>query len=71
MDKIIDEIIKSLEEVKNRPYINSMDIGDLGNEIGIVLGKHLKDSDAKSSLHFGIDHGIDLSSIIKGGKDGS
>jgi len=41
MDKLIDEIIKSLEEVKNKPYITSMDVGDLGNEIGIVLGKHL------------------------------
>jgi hypothetical protein len=57
--KVATEIIKGLQE---EPY---MDLSDVGNIIGIVLGNNYisKSSDDGNDLKgflFGINHGIDL-----------
>lgn len=37
-----------------------LDIGDVGNEVGIAIGKHIKNEDDKSFFVSGIYHGISL-----------
>jgi hypothetical protein len=55
--KIMKEIRKQLKSVEY-----SGDISDIGNEIGIVLGKHIKDDNLDLRLFtFGIKHGVSLS----------
>jgi hypothetical protein len=62
MKSIIKEIIEQLNSVK---YENG-DLSDIGNEIGIILGKYLEEDklgyELSSFIH-GIEHGI---SITKG-----
>ena len=55
MDEITKQIISQLKNVK---YTNG-DISDLGNEIGIVIGRLSKD-DIKD-FKMGFSHGISLS----------
>jgi len=48
---------KITEQISNAKYIG--DIGDVGNEIGIVIGKYNKD-DVEDFI-MGLKHGISLS----------
>ena len=60
---IAREIIKSLENTLELDTYNSADISDIGNEIGIVVGKHLNEKRMGyeySSLIHGINHGISM-----------
>lgn len=60
---IAREIIKSLEDTLELETYNSADISDIGNEIGIVVGKHLNEKRMGyeySSLIHGINHGISM-----------
>ena len=54
MDNTIKEIIEQLQNV-----IYKGDIGDIGNEIGIVIGK-LTPEEIRD-FKFGLSHGISLS----------
>lgn len=50
------------QRLSNLPYDNG-DISDIGNEIGIVLGKHIQDGSfgwEREDLNFGIKHGISI-----------
>ncbi|MCF6185753.1 MAG: hypothetical protein L3J56_14235 [Bacteroidales bacterium] len=53
---IIDEIITSLEKI-TAPVL---DISDVGNEIGIAVGKFIKTDNDKKEFIRGIEHGISL-----------
>lgn len=53
---IISDVITKLQNIKNPMY----DISDIGNEIGIAIGKHIKTEDDKRDLISGIEHGISL-----------
>jgi hypothetical protein len=53
--KILQGLIDGLNEVKY-----SGDISDIGNEVGFLLGKHLKDSEDFKDFTRGLMHGIDL-----------
>lgn len=59
MKEIIKEIIEQLNSVE---YENG-DLSDIGNEIGIVLGKYVEEDklgyELSSFIH-GINHGISL-----------
>ena len=60
---IAREIIKSLEDTLELETYNSADISDIGNEIGIVVGKHLNEKRMGyeyNSLIHGINHGISM-----------
>ena len=65
-----NEIISSIiEKLENSKYMLidvetieiSSDIGDIGNEIGIAIGKHIVDKELdKGDFITGIKHGISL-----------
>jgi hypothetical protein len=58
-EKILNELSSWLQNVT---YKNG-DLSDIGNEIGILLGKHIKEDTIgfeQSSLISGIKHGISL-----------
>jgi hypothetical protein len=60
---IARELIKALEDTLELETYNSADISDIGNEIGIVVGKHLNEKRMGyeySSLIHGINHGISM-----------
>ncbi len=59
---INEEIIAQLVDANNRNQHN-LDLGDVGNEIGIVIAKHFNDNDIgfdKESFISGLKHGISL-----------
>lgn len=50
------------ERLGNLPYKNG-DVSDIGNEIGMILGKYISDNSfgwEKEDFMFGINHGISL-----------
>ncbi len=53
--KTLDKLIEGLSEIKY-----SGDIGDIGNEIGFLLGNKLNDSEDFKEFTRGLLHGIDL-----------
>lgn len=53
---IIDDIIKQLQNIG---YTDG-DLSDVGNEIGIAVGKYIKFGDDKEDFIKGIIHGISL-----------
>ena len=53
---IINDIIKQLENIE---YQNG-DLGDVGNNIGIAVGKYIQFGDDKDDFLHGINHGISL-----------
>jgi len=54
-NKIKEEIKTQLDSAK---YCG--DLSDIGNEIGIVLGKYLTTNDELSDFIHGVNHGISL-----------
>lgn len=58
----VKEVVFTLvTELQNQPY---QDISDVGNIVGLVLGKYIKDDTEEEnnirSFKFGLDHGIEL-----------
>jgi hypothetical protein len=60
MDKIVKEIIEKLSSIDYEA-----DIGDIGNEIGLILGKHTTEKDDINSFFYGVEHGIELAKKAK------
>ena len=57
--KIIEDVIKQLNEI----HYESGDLSDVGNEIGIAIGKYIVDNKMgyeKTDFIHGITHGISL-----------
>lgn len=54
-DLIIEQIICQLQEIHY-----DGDISDIGNEIGIVIGKHVNEDELKDFI-MGLRHGVSLS----------
>ncbi len=54
--QMLKEMAKQLYNVDCNVY----DIGDVGNEIGIAIGKHIKTEEDKRDLIDGIKHGVSL-----------
>jgi hypothetical protein len=62
MKHIIEDLIAHLETIKNSAPIKHGDLSDLGNEIGIVIGRYTDDKDYdKEGFTSGISHGISIS----------
>lgn len=63
MENILEDLIKQLEAIKNSTPINQVDLSDLGNEIGIVIGQYTNDKMGyeKGDFIAGIHHGISIS----------
>ena len=57
-----EKVIKDLKEQLDKITYNGGDLSDVGNEIGLVIGKHLKDEMGyeKESFIGGFDHGLSL-----------
>jgi len=53
---IISDFIIKLKEIKNPMY----DISDIGNEIGVAIGKYIKTDEDKRDFIWGVEHGISL-----------
>lgn len=53
---IIDSLVNHLNEIN---YTDG-DLSDIGNEIGIAIGKHIPFGDDKEDFINGIKHGISL-----------
>lgn len=63
-ESIKDEIISNLKEMKY-----SGDLSDIGNEIGIVIGKYINNKDMGYNLdnfNHGVKHGISLANGTHG-----
>lgn len=61
--EIAKELIASIEGTLELGVYNSADLSDIGNEIGLIIGKHINEKRMGyeySSLIHGINHGIDL-----------
>lgn len=59
LKQIIEELIKKLNECN---YVG--DFSDLGNEIGIVIGKYIQKDNlgfSKDDFEAGLSHGISIS----------
>lgn len=54
--EVLFEIAERLSKVTN----NVIDISDVGNEIGIAVGKYMQNEEDKRDFHSGLDHGISL-----------
>lgn len=54
--KLIEKLRTDLSEIK----YSKGDIGDIGNEIGFSIGKHLNSEKKLNSFIHGIRHGISL-----------
>ena len=61
MDKF-KEVIEDLKEQLNKITYSGGDLSDVGNEIGLVIGKHLKNEIGyeKESFISGFNHGLSL-----------
>lgn len=61
--EIAKELIVSIEGTLELEAYNSADLSDIGNEIGLIIGKHISEKrmgyEYSSFIH-GINHGIDL-----------
>lgn len=58
-----EKVIEELKEQLNKITYKEGDLSDVGNEIGLVIGKHLKEDEIgyeKESFIGGIDHGLSL-----------
>ena len=58
--KVIKKVIK---DIKSHEYFEG-DLSDIGNDIGVIVGKYLKNSDEIGDLDDligGIEHGISIS----------
>ena len=53
---MIEDIIEELERIK----FAKGDISDVGNSIGIAIGKYIEYGDDKDDFIHGINHGISL-----------
>lgn len=55
-----------ISKLSNLEYTDG-DLGDIGNEIGFVLGKYLTKDEAYTKEQFinGLEHGIDLKNNVK------
>lgn len=54
--EMIEDIIQQLESIK----FAKGDISDVGNNIGIAIGKYIQYGDDKDEFIHGINHGISL-----------
>lgn len=54
--EVLFEVSEKLSKVEN----NVIDISDVGNEIGIAIGKYIKNEEDKRDFVHGIYHGISL-----------
>lgn len=61
MIDVKDVVLALITELKNQPY---QDISDVGNIVGLVLGKYIyentEEENSISSFKFGLSHGIEL-----------
>ena len=57
-----EKVIEELKDQLNKIVYNDGDLSDVGNEIGLVIGKHLKDEMGyeKESFIGGLEHGFSL-----------
>lgn len=59
--KIAKDLIASLVETLDKPTYCSADISDIGNEVGIIVGKYIDENimgyEYSSFIH-GIEHGL-------------
>ena len=61
--EIAEELIESIEGTLELDAYNSADLSDIGNEVGLVIGKYISEKRMGyeySSLIHGINHGIEL-----------
>lgn len=63
MENILEDLIAHLESIKTSSQIKNGDLSDLGNEIGIAIGRHTgeKNGFEKDAFVVGIYHGISIS----------
>ena len=57
------EVLKDLTNHLNEVPYNYGDLSDIGNEIGLVIGKHIKDEIIgfdKESFFMGLNHGFSI-----------
>jgi len=62
MDRFYNICIELSQRLSNIPYQNG-DMGDVGNEVGIIIAKYFLDNDDewdKKSFMAGLSHGISL-----------
>jgi hypothetical protein len=61
MDKF-EKVIEDLKEQLSKITYNGGDLSDVGNEIGLVIGKHLKEESGYEKEDFisGLNHGLSL-----------
>ena len=66
--EIAEELIESIEGTLELDAYNSADLSDIGNEVGLVIGKYISEKrmgyEYSSFIH-GINHGIELNEIKK------
>ena len=57
---ILKELTRNINKKIKNASCRVVDIGDVGNEIGIAIGKYIKNEEDKRYLIHGIEHGISL-----------
>lgn len=66
--EIAKELIESIEGTLKLDAYNSADLSDIGNEVGLVIGKYISEKrmgyEYSSFIH-GFNHGIELNEIKK------
>jgi len=57
---VLKKVIKNINKQIKKTFCRVIDIGDVGNEIGIAIGEYIKNEDDKKDFIRGAEHGISL-----------